>query len=203
MTSSLCYQPQYKNWAPESVSSPPISSSFTLTQEIVPACDRMTELRVWVNSEGHGSGGHDHAAAARPHPGEGHPAADAPQLRRARIRLADDAASLLKQTSIRPALHSDDHRLSRRRHTRGLLGETRVPQRPADGERGTRWDRIFCFSMAASPACKSLASCDALKIPRRTSRTTNGSRTARRSPPVAFPASSTSTSPAPTIDMAP
>ena len=42
---SLCYQPQYKNWAPESVSSPPISSNLTLTQEIVPLCDRMTELR--------------------------------------------------------------------------------------------------------------------------------------------------------------
>jgi len=49
---SLCYQPQYKNWAPESVSSPPISSSLTLTQEIVPACSGMTELSVWVNSNG-------------------------------------------------------------------------------------------------------------------------------------------------------
>jgi hypothetical protein len=49
---SLCNQPQYKNWAPESVSSPPISSTMTLTQEIVPACDGMTELRVWVNSNG-------------------------------------------------------------------------------------------------------------------------------------------------------
>jgi uncharacterized membrane protein len=48
----LCYQPQYKNWAPESVSSPPISSSLTLTQEIVPACNHMTDLRVWVNSRG-------------------------------------------------------------------------------------------------------------------------------------------------------
>jgi uncharacterized membrane protein len=50
--SSLCYQPQYKNWAPESVSSPPVSSALTLTQEIVPACDQMTELRLWVNSRG-------------------------------------------------------------------------------------------------------------------------------------------------------
>lgn len=46
----LCYQPEYKNWAPDTVSSPPVSSSLTLTQEIVPACDQMTELRVWVNS---------------------------------------------------------------------------------------------------------------------------------------------------------
>jgi hypothetical protein len=48
----LCYQPVYKNWAPESVSSPPIARNFTLTQEIVPACDGMTEMRVWVNSNG-------------------------------------------------------------------------------------------------------------------------------------------------------
>jgi uncharacterized membrane protein len=48
----LCYQPAYKNWAPESVSSPPISRNLTLTQEIVPACDGMTEMRVWVNSNG-------------------------------------------------------------------------------------------------------------------------------------------------------
>jgi len=49
---SLCYQPQYKNWAPESVSSPPIGGTLALTQEIVPVCDGMTELRVWVNSPG-------------------------------------------------------------------------------------------------------------------------------------------------------
>jgi hypothetical protein len=49
---SLCYQPQYKNWAPGSVSSPPISSSLALTQEIVPACNQMTELRFWINSTG-------------------------------------------------------------------------------------------------------------------------------------------------------
>jgi hypothetical protein len=49
---SLCYRPQYKNWAPESVSSPPISSSLNLTQEIVPACSGMSELRIWINSNG-------------------------------------------------------------------------------------------------------------------------------------------------------
>jgi len=48
----LCYQPQYKNWAPQSVSSSAISPTLTLTQEIVPACDGMTELRMWVNSTG-------------------------------------------------------------------------------------------------------------------------------------------------------
>ena len=49
---SLCYQPQYKNWAPEAVSSPPVSSTLALTQEIVPACSGMTRLGVWINSTG-------------------------------------------------------------------------------------------------------------------------------------------------------
>ncbi len=49
---SLCYQPNYKNWAPQDSSSPPISPTLTLTQEIVPACDGMTQLSVWVNSNG-------------------------------------------------------------------------------------------------------------------------------------------------------
>ena len=48
----LCYQPQYKNWAPEASSSPSISPAMTLKQEIVPACNGMTEMRVWVNSTG-------------------------------------------------------------------------------------------------------------------------------------------------------
>ena len=51
-TWGLCYQPNYKNWAPEASSSPPVSPSLTLTQEIVPACNSMTELSVWVNSNG-------------------------------------------------------------------------------------------------------------------------------------------------------
>ncbi len=48
----LCYQPVYKNWAPDAASSPALSPSLTLTQEIVPACDGMQELDVWVNSPG-------------------------------------------------------------------------------------------------------------------------------------------------------
>ena len=48
----LCYQPEYKNWAPEAFSSPPISPALTLTQEIVPACDGMQQVLVWVNSPG-------------------------------------------------------------------------------------------------------------------------------------------------------
>ncbi len=53
----LCYQPQYKNWAPQASSSPPVSSTMTLTQEIVPACNGMKEMRVWVNSTGSDSSG--------------------------------------------------------------------------------------------------------------------------------------------------
>jgi uncharacterized membrane protein len=48
----LCYQPQYKNWAPEAASSPPVSPSMTLAQEIVPACNGMQQVLVWVNSPG-------------------------------------------------------------------------------------------------------------------------------------------------------
>lgn len=51
-TWGLCYQPNYKNWAPEDSPSQPISPSLTLTQEIVPACNGMTQLSVWVNSNG-------------------------------------------------------------------------------------------------------------------------------------------------------
>jgi uncharacterized membrane protein len=48
----LCYQPLYKNWAPESYSSPSLSNGFTLAQEIVPVCNGMTQLQFWVNSTG-------------------------------------------------------------------------------------------------------------------------------------------------------
>lgn len=47
----LCYQPNYKNWAPNDLYSSPISESLTLRQEIVPECSGMTELRLWVNAE--------------------------------------------------------------------------------------------------------------------------------------------------------
>lgn len=48
----LCYQPNYKNWAPDERYSPPISNQFTLKQEILLQCDNLTSLRVWVNSSG-------------------------------------------------------------------------------------------------------------------------------------------------------
>ncbi|MDL1909395.1 hypothetical protein FBQ81_01690 [Chloroflexi bacterium CFX6] len=46
----LCYQPIYKNWAPDDLYSPPVSDQLTIQQEIVPECNGMTELRVWVNA---------------------------------------------------------------------------------------------------------------------------------------------------------
>lgn len=48
----LCYQPRYKNWSPDEVYSPPITNQLTITQELVSECDGMTELRVWLNTEG-------------------------------------------------------------------------------------------------------------------------------------------------------
>jgi hypothetical protein len=48
----LCYQPNYKNWAPNDLYSAPISNQLTLKQEIIPECNGLTELRVWVNATG-------------------------------------------------------------------------------------------------------------------------------------------------------
>jgi len=46
----LCYQPVYKNWAPDARYSPAISSSMSLAQQIAPECDGATEVVVWVDS---------------------------------------------------------------------------------------------------------------------------------------------------------
>jgi uncharacterized membrane protein len=48
----LCYQPVYKNWAPDDRYSPAVSQQMTLTQEIVPECNDMTQLRIWVDASG-------------------------------------------------------------------------------------------------------------------------------------------------------
>ena len=53
----LCYQPNYKNWAPNSLYSAPISNQLSLKQEIVPECNGMTELRVWMNATGANANG--------------------------------------------------------------------------------------------------------------------------------------------------
>jgi len=49
-TGGLCYQPNYKNWAPNELYSPSISSHLDLKQEIIAECSGMTEFRVWVNA---------------------------------------------------------------------------------------------------------------------------------------------------------
>jgi len=46
----LCYQPNYKNWAPDELYSPPVSKQLTISQEIVPECNGVTELRIWVRA---------------------------------------------------------------------------------------------------------------------------------------------------------
>jgi len=48
----LCYQPNYKNWAPDEEYSAPLTEKLTLTQEIVPECNGMTELRIWIDATG-------------------------------------------------------------------------------------------------------------------------------------------------------
>ncbi|MBC8508147.1 MAG: DUF2142 domain-containing protein [Anaerolineales bacterium] len=51
-STGLCYQPYYKNWAPNTINSDPISTEFSLTQEIVPECNGISTLRVWANPTG-------------------------------------------------------------------------------------------------------------------------------------------------------
>ena len=48
--SGLCYQPGYKNWDPNNLYSNPVSKQFSITQEIVPECNGMTEVRVWLDA---------------------------------------------------------------------------------------------------------------------------------------------------------
>ncbi len=52
----LCFQPVYKNWAPDAASSPAVGPSMMLTQEILPKCNEMQEVDVWVNSPGDPAG---------------------------------------------------------------------------------------------------------------------------------------------------
>jgi len=53
----LCYQPRYKNWAPNARFSEPISGQLSLKQVFQPECNGMEELRFWVdNSTADGDG---------------------------------------------------------------------------------------------------------------------------------------------------
>ncbi|HET7143485.1 MAG TPA: DUF2142 domain-containing protein [Anaerolineales bacterium] len=49
-TGGLCYQPNYKNWAPNEVYSAPISADLSLRQEVIAECNGMTEFRVWLDA---------------------------------------------------------------------------------------------------------------------------------------------------------
>ncbi len=46
----LCYQPRYKNWDSQSTFSPGLTENFVLTQEIVPECNGLTVVRIWVDA---------------------------------------------------------------------------------------------------------------------------------------------------------
>ena len=52
----LCYQPYYKNWAPNENLSRPLNASLELSQEIIPECQGMTEVRVWMGAAPETSG---------------------------------------------------------------------------------------------------------------------------------------------------
>lgn len=46
----LCYLPRYKNWDPQAEFSPSLSQNLQLSQEILPECDGLTAVRIWVNA---------------------------------------------------------------------------------------------------------------------------------------------------------
>lgn len=46
----LCYKPYYKNWAPSGNLSQPLNPSVELSQEIIPECPGLTEVRVWMST---------------------------------------------------------------------------------------------------------------------------------------------------------
>ena len=48
----LCYQPNYKNWAPDERYSNPVSNQLTLKQEMILECNGASEVRVWMNASG-------------------------------------------------------------------------------------------------------------------------------------------------------
>jgi hypothetical protein len=46
----LCYQPNYKNWAPNDVYSASVSPTLSLKQEVIAECNGLTEFRVWLDA---------------------------------------------------------------------------------------------------------------------------------------------------------
>ncbi len=51
----ICYQPNYKNFSPESNYSAPLTENLILKQEIIPECKNLTTLRVWVSAPHNGT----------------------------------------------------------------------------------------------------------------------------------------------------
>ncbi|MFN8413561.1 MAG: DUF2142 domain-containing protein [Anaerolineales bacterium] len=49
-TGGLCQQPNYKNWAPNNLYSPPISKNLSLKQDVIVECSNMKEFRVWIDA---------------------------------------------------------------------------------------------------------------------------------------------------------
>jgi uncharacterized membrane protein len=56
-TGGLCYQPNYKNWAPNDLYSEAILKDLSLKQEVIAECDGMTAFRVWMDASGADPGG--------------------------------------------------------------------------------------------------------------------------------------------------
>lgn len=52
----LCYYPYYKNWAPNENLSRPINSDVELSQEVIPECSGLTEVRVWIGKSANATG---------------------------------------------------------------------------------------------------------------------------------------------------
>jgi hypothetical protein len=48
----FCYQPQYKNWAPDRVFSPPVSENLSLQQEFLAECEGLSVVRLWSDASG-------------------------------------------------------------------------------------------------------------------------------------------------------
>lgn len=46
----LCYQPVYKNWAPNARYLPPLQGSTVVSQEFRAECDGLAEVRVWLDA---------------------------------------------------------------------------------------------------------------------------------------------------------
>ncbi len=56
LTPGLCHQPQYKNWAPNDHSTPPVTQNVLLQQNFTAVCMPLRSIRVWSASSSGSSG---------------------------------------------------------------------------------------------------------------------------------------------------